>query len=153
LSLLDIPALEELSLANVDEAEFRDLMRSFYLPARRQYQQLRCLYLLNVSTLPSMEPFFEAIPNLKSLTVVHSAVTRFLPLLSSQYAFLPHLQTLTVLDDAPEQTLLETVLSRRTMGFPIQRLNVHAGSMSAQYIALLQQYVKLDGIYFRDRSR
>ncbi|KAI0779225.1 hypothetical protein BC629DRAFT_600036 [Irpex lacteus] len=153
LSLLDIPALEELALANVDEAEFRDLMRSFELPTRRSYPHLRSLRLLNVSTTPSMERFFEAIPSLELFTVVHSAVVRFLHLLSGRQMYLPKLQTLTVLDDTSEQALLETVVTRKEMGHPLQRLNVHAGSMSLRYIGLLQQHVKLDGIYFRDRSR
>ncbi|KAI0090090.1 hypothetical protein BDY19DRAFT_749975 [Irpex rosettiformis] len=152
-TLLDVPALEELSLVNVDEAEYRELMRSFDPPTRRSYPHLRTLSYLNVRTTPSMERFFEAIPDLELLTIVHSAVTRFLPILSNPRGFLPKLQTLTVLDDAPEQILLETVLNRKEMGYPLQRLNVHAGSMSAHYIGLLQQHVKLDGIYFRDRSR
>ena len=54
-SLLDIPALQELSLVNVDEAEWRDLMRSFEFPARRSYPHLHSLHCLNVSTTPSME--------------------------------------------------------------------------------------------------
>ncbi|KAI0338058.1 hypothetical protein BDW22DRAFT_828969 [Trametopsis cervina] len=153
LSLLDVPALEELALANVDEAEFRDLMRSFDIPTRRQYPRLRSLHLLNVSTTPIMELFFEAIPNLNAFTIVHSAVIRFLHLLSDHKGYLPRLQTLTVLDDASEICLLDTVRNRKDMGHPLQRLNVHAGSMSSHYISLLQQHVKLDGIYFRDRSR
>ena len=152
-SLLDIPALQELSLVNVDEAEWRDLMRSFEFPARRSYPHLHSLHCLNVSTTPSMEHLFEAIPSLETLTVVHSAVNRFLHLLSSPRVYLPKLQTLTVLDDASEQALLELVLKRKEMGHPLQRLNVQAGSMSAHYAGLLQQHVKLDGIYFRDRSR
>ena len=161
-TLLATPGLHMLHLANVDEAEFRELMELFEAPgARDKYPRLRALRLFNVRTAAPSAGFFEAISHVDTLTIVHSDAARFLHLLRAQQGstegaapimLLPRLQTLTILDDASDEVLLSVVGDRATLGYPLQRLNVHAGSVNVHYRSFLQQFVKLDGIYFRDQN-
>ena len=64
----------------------------------------------------------------------------------------PRLHTLTLLDDTSDEMLLAVVGDRAALGFPLQRLNVHAGSVNVHYRTYLQQFVKLDGVTFRDQN-
>ncbi|KAJ3556697.1 hypothetical protein NM688_g1883 [Phlebia brevispora] len=160
-SILVAPGLHTLYLANVDEAEFRELMQLFQgFPQRIKHPALRSLRLFNVRTTQPSAGFLEAISTVEEFTIIHSDAARFLPLLRGQQGsgetgpsvILPKLKTLTLLDDASDETLLTVVAERAALGYPLQRVNVHAGSVNGHYRDYLQQLVRLDGIYFQDHN-
>ena len=160
-SLLDVPRLEQLHLANVDEAEYRELMQLFESAwGRLVYPTLRSLRLLNVRMSQPSPAFLNAIASVEELTIIHSVAARFLAILRAQQGsgeagpsvVLPRLQTLTLLDDVSDETLLTIVGERAALGYPLQRVNVQAGSVNDVYRQYLQQFVRLDGVYFQDQN-
>ena len=104
--LLETPNLEELTLANLDETEFREFVASLPVPGEipipsfshaspsspdappsatappggMRYPRLRALALLNASMCTPTRRFTRALPTVTHLTVINSATAKFLQL-------------------------------------------------------------------------
>ncbi|KAJ3478940.1 hypothetical protein NLI96_g9406 [Meripilus lineatus] len=162
LWLLDTPALQSLVLANVDEGEFRELGQSLQTTTRRsRYPSLRSLTLLNVSTSQPTEGFLEVLSTITDLTIINSASDGFVHVLRAHScpngtykppAF-PQLRCFTLLHDVDMETLFDVVENRARHGCPLRRLVVYAGSLNEQYKALFQQYLTVDGVYYRTEDQ
>lgn len=157
LSLLVTPSLNSLLLANVDESEFRVLGNFFQSSKKSRYPSLRSLSLLNVKTSKPTLGFLEVMSQITDLTIINAGSEDFLAVLRARQegeeghvepAF-PHLRTLTILHDVDPETLLSMVRNRKEHNFPLDTLIVHAGSLSSEVQQQLQQYLRVDGIYYR----
>lgn len=160
-SILKTPSLETLTLANVDESEFREFVSSFQGSTDR-YARLRSLSLLNVATCPLPYSFTQAFSSITHLMIVNSGADRFLQLLrtkqSSDYlpqdSFIwPRLDTLTIVDDANYDMLYSMVVERATQpqALPLRRLVVHtAYAHSHHFVPTLKKYVKIDSFKGED---
>lgn len=160
-SILITPSLETLTLANVDESEFREFAFAFRASVDR-YSHLQSLSLLNVGTCSLPATFFQAFSSITHLMIVNSGADRFLQLLRTkqrehcvtQDAFIwPHLDTITLIDDANYDMLYGMVLERATHPhpLPLRRLIAHpAYAYSHNLIPLLKQYVKIDSFNSED---
>ncbi|TBU47094.1 hypothetical protein BD309DRAFT_988309 [Dichomitus squalens] len=101
-SLLETPNLQELTLANLDETEFREFVASLPLPTDTsaaasaspsgsatglgRYPALRNLSLLNASMCTPTRRFTRALPTITHLTVINSATSKFLQLFRKEHA-------------------------------------------------------------------
>lgn len=162
LSLLVTPSLHSLSLANVDESEFRVLGNFFETSKTSRYPSLCSLSLLNVKTSRPTHGFLEVMSNITDLTIINAGSEDFLAVLrghnedsedgeTTQHippAF-PRLCNLTLLHDVKSGTLVEMVSNRKDHGFPLDSLIVHAGSLGEDFQQQLQQFLRVDGIYYR----
>ncbi|KAH8070765.1 hypothetical protein BXZ70DRAFT_775259 [Cristinia sonorae] len=160
LSLLVTPALNSLLLANVDESEFRVLGNFFQSSMTNRYPSLRSLTLLNVKTSKPTPGFLEVMSNIEDLTIINAGSEDFLAVLRARQegddksaghvmpAF-PRLHNLTLLHDVDPETLLDMVRNRKEHKYPLESLIVHAGSLSSEFHQQLQQYLRVDGIYYR----
>ncbi|THH30610.1 hypothetical protein EUX98_g3582 [Antrodiella citrinella] len=160
LSLLVTPSLISLLLANVDESEFRVLGSFFQSSKKSRYPSLCSLTLLNVKTSKPTPGFLEVMANITDLTIINAGSEDFLAVLRARQegddetigpimpAF-PRLRNLTLLHDVDPGTLLEMVSNRKEHDFPLESLIVHAGSLSTEFQQQLQQYLRVDGIYYR----
>lgn len=160
LSLLVTPSLHSLSLANVDESEFRVLGNFFEASKASRYPSLCSLSLLNVKTSRPTPGFLEVMSSITELTIINAGSEDFLAVLRGrtegegekfkhiQPAF-PFLRNLTLLHDVKPDTLVEMVSNRKEHGFPLDSLIVHAGSLGEDFQQQLQQFLRVDGIYYR----
>lgn len=179
-ALLSTPVLEALTLANIDDSEFRELLNSFHHAgvsgAPSRYPSLKSLTLLNVCTTVLEDEFIlafsaTAFASISSLAIIHSGTERFMNLLEEhkvedepmivnnvevrahkQWIVWPGLKTLTVVDEIDHDKLYHMVLTRKGMGAPLSRVVLHAAYFNYAGMSQLQQYVKLDGIHTRDRD-
>ncbi|KAH9926846.1 hypothetical protein B0H21DRAFT_712293 [Amylocystis lapponica] len=158
-SILVTPALETLTLANVDESEFREFVA--WLPtAGARYPALQSLILLNVETY--------AFSSITELTIINSGADRFLELLRikqpgsdscgpisprAHTPTWPLIKTMTLVDDASYDKLYEIVSERAKLRLPLKRLILHAAYTHNQHWWMpLMQYVKIDGVTLVDRE-
>ena len=65
----------------------------------------------------------------------------------------PELRCFTLLHDVDMETLLDVVANRATNGCPLKRLVVYAGSLNEHYKTLFQQYLTVDGVYYRTEDQ
>ena len=160
LTLLVTPSLNSLLLANVDESEFRVLGNFFQSSKMSRYPSLCSLTLLNVKTSKPTPGFLEVMSNITDLTIINAGSEDFLAVLRARRegddefsdavmpAF-PRLRNLTLLHDVDPETLIDMVCNRKEHGYPLEYLIVHAGSLSSDFQQQLQQYLRVDGIYYR----
>jgi len=159
-SLLITPALETLTLANVDEGEFREFMTGLSASIPR-YSTLRSLVLLNVATCPLSPDFVAAFSTITQLVIINSGAERFLDLLrisqqgngmNAEALVWPRLRDVTMLDQTNYDTLYAMVAERAAHGLPLQRLIVHAEFIHRYMFTPLTQYVKIDSVTYLDRD-
>ncbi|KAI8974825.1 hypothetical protein BD414DRAFT_524785 [Trametes punicea] len=153
-SLLCTPALEELTLANLDETEFREFVDSLPDPgrdgARGRYPALRTLSLLNASMCTPTRRFMLALPTITHLTVINSATAKFLELFRKEHAedgllSWPRLRKLTLVDDVDYFLLYGVVKERAAMRMPLQRLVLNAPFIHDDYlVSTLEEFVDVD---------
>ncbi|CDO71034.1 hypothetical protein BN946_scf184844.g38 [Trametes cinnabarina] len=159
-SLLSTPALEELTLANLDETEFREFVESLPLPTAAgeggRYPALRSLSLLNASMCTPTRAFMLALPTITHLTVINSATAKFLELFrkDSEHAAAgaaegrpswPRLRKLTLVDDVDYHLLYGVVQERAALGLPLTRLVLNAPFIHDEaLVESLEEYVEVD---------
>ncbi|OJT07664.1 hypothetical protein TRAPUB_1463 [Trametes pubescens] len=150
-SLLSTPALEELTLANLDETEFREFVDS--LPDGRdggRYPALRALSLLNASMCTPTRRFMLALPTISHLTVINSATAKFLELFRKEHAedgllSWPRLRKLTLVDDVDYFLLYGVVKERQALRLPLERLILNAPFIHDEYlVSTLEEFVEVD---------
>ncbi|KAI0367433.1 hypothetical protein BV20DRAFT_565761 [Pilatotrama ljubarskyi] len=150
-SLLATPALEELTLANLDETEFREFVDS--LPDGRdggRYPALRALSLLNASMCTPTRGFMLALPTISHLTVINSATAKFLELFRKEHAedgllSWPRLKKLTLVDDVDYFLLYGVVRERAALHLPLDRLVLNAPFIhDASLVSTLENFVEVD---------
>ncbi|KAI0659933.1 hypothetical protein C8Q70DRAFT_1044904 [Cubamyces menziesii] len=150
-SLLATPALEELTLANLDETEFREFVDS--LPDGRdggRYPALRALSLLNASMCTPTRRFMLALPTISHLTVINSATAKFLELFRKEHAedgllSWPRLRQLTLVDDVDYFLLYGVVQERAALHLPLSRLVLNAPFIHDDYlVSTLEEYVEVN---------
>lgn len=162
-SLLITPALETLTLVNVDESEFREFVG--WLPfAGPRYGALQSLSFVNVATCTLTGEFTSAFSTITQLSIVNSNADQFLELLRTKQSdrdacitpgmlIWPRLKHITLLDDANYDKLYGMVAERAAMSTPLQRLILHAPyTHNTPLMAPLMQYVKIDGVTYLDRD-
>ncbi|KAL7277092.1 hypothetical protein ACG7TL_008937 [Trametes sanguinea] len=154
-SLLSTPALEELTLANLDETEFREFVESLPLPITPdgvggRYPALRSLSLLNASMCTPTRSFMLALPTITHLTVINSATAKFLELFRKEHAedgllSWPRLRKLTLVDDVDYFLLYGVVKERAALRMPLERLVLNAPFIHDEYlVSTLEEYVDVD---------
>ncbi|KZT07058.1 uncharacterized protein LAESUDRAFT_130486 [Laetiporus sulphureus 93-53] len=159
-ALLVPPALETLTLANVDEGEFREFMS--WLPySGARYSALKSLVLLNVATCPLSREFIAAFSTITQLTIINSGAERFLELLRSKQTFDPRmpvtlnwpgLKNVTMLDDTSYDKVYGMVAERAAHCLPLHRLIVHTEFIHRYLMTPLAQFVKIDSVTSLDRE-
>lgn len=161
-SLLIAPALETLTLANVDEGEFREFMA--WLPySGGRYTTLKCLMLLNVATCPLSWDFVAAFSTITQLIVINSGANQFLEILRPKWLqsatgvmhgalVWPRLRDVTMLDQTNYDDLYGMVAERTAHGSPLRRLIVHTEFVHRNMLTPLLQYVKVDSVTYLDRD-
>ncbi|KAI1788003.1 hypothetical protein LXA43DRAFT_895365 [Ganoderma leucocontextum] len=160
-SILETPNLQELTLANLDETEFREFVASLPLPGGEagpgRYPVLRSLSLLNASMCTPTRRFTRALPTITHLTVINSATSKFLQLFRKEHAdpaegesgsvlSWPHLRKLTLVDDEVDYFLLHGVVRERAaLGAPLDRLVLNAPFIhDDNLVATLEECVNVD---------
>ncbi|KAH9848754.1 hypothetical protein C2E23DRAFT_842428 [Lenzites betulinus] len=150
-SLLSTPGLEELTLANLDETEFREFVDS--LEDGRdggRYPALHALSLLNASMCTPTRRFMLALPTITHLTVINSATAKFLELFRKEHAedgllSWPRLRKLTLVDDVDYFLLYGVVKERAALHLPLERLILNAPFIHDDYlVSTLEEYVDVD---------
>ncbi|CCM05838.1 uncharacterized protein FIBRA_08074 [Fibroporia radiculosa] len=159
-SLLVPPVLETLTLANVDQSEFREFME--WLPVSgARYSALTSLVLLNVAMSPLTRGFISAFATITKLVIINSGADRFLELLRPKQPVnnanpdglaWPRLKDVTLLDDTSYDKLHAMVTERAAHGLPLQRLIVHTEFIHRNLLGPLTRYVKIDSITHLDRE-
>ncbi|RPD60306.1 hypothetical protein L226DRAFT_272889 [Lentinus tigrinus ALCF2SS1-7] len=155
-SLLSTPNLVELTLANLDETEFREFVASLPLPTvdggGGRYPSLRSLSLLNASMCTPTKRFTRALPTITHLTVINSATAKFLQLFRKEHADTadnelswPQLQKLTLVDEVDYFLLFGVVRDRAAIGSPLERIVLNAPFIHDEsLVATLEKYVEVD---------
>lgn len=155
-SLLATPGLEELTLANLDETEFREFVASLPLPDADgrggRYPALQALSLLNASMCTPTRRFTRALPTITHLTVINSATAKFLQLFRKEHEDAadsalswPHLRKLTLVDEVDYFLLHGVVRDRAAADVPLERIVLNAPFIHDELlIASLEEFVNVD---------
>ncbi|KAI0760711.1 hypothetical protein C8Q74DRAFT_1298391 [Fomes fomentarius] len=156
-SLLSTPGLVELTLANLDETEFREFVASLPLPDEDgtggRYPALQSLSLLNASMCTPTRRFTFALPTITHLTVINSATAKFLQLFRKEHAedtgdnalSWPNLRKLTLVDEVDYFLLYGVVRDRAAADSPFERLVLNAPFIhDDNLVANLEEFVRVD---------
>lgn len=155
-SLLSTPNLVELTLANLDETEFREFVASLPLPTADggggRYPSLLSLSLLNASMCTPTKRFTRALPTITHLTVINSATAKFLQLFRKEHADTadnelswPNLRKLTLVDEVDYFLLYGVVRDRAAIDSPLERIVLNAPFIHDEsLVATLEKYVEVD---------
>ncbi|KAH9917114.1 uncharacterized protein BXZ73DRAFT_92391 [Epithele typhae] len=160
-SILETPNLVELTLANLDETEFREFVASLPVPGETtitgnilgpRYPRLHSLSLLNASMCTPTRRFTRALPTVTHLTVINSATAKFLQLFREDLAerttyglSWPNLRKFTFIDEVDYFHLYGVIRERAAAGAPLQRLVFNSPFIHDDNLVVsLEELVKVD---------